>query len=149
MTKPFQPTTSCDTANYWRMWGKLRSTEHLKQKIVPLPLSQQSRRRFKSGCVQFLSSHASTPCIGCTNAAVLPSSGHCAMCMHVSLHTRQLGHNGLLLSWFTRYFIVPAIHRTCFAAQSWNSLGRLWSVRWIDFLSTESNCLKDRSLWSF
>jgi hypothetical protein len=132
---------------YYVLCGKLRSTEHSTQVTVPLPRRHHRIRSFRSGCVRFASSHASILCVNCANAVARPTSGHCAMCLHISLQLLQLGHRGLLPSWCERNIIVPATPRTCFAAHNWHNPGSLCSGQWIDFWSTALNCSNDRSLW--
>jgi hypothetical protein len=68
--------------------------------------------------VSTVSIHFSTAAVDSLNAASRPTSGHRVMCLHVSVHARQLGHRGLRPSWCDRYLIVPAILRTCFEAHS-------------------------------
>ncbi len=129
------------------MCGRLRLSKHSRHVIVPFLLKYWINRSDRLGCVWWAAIHLSTSCIDCINAAARPISGKCAMFLHVSLHSRQLGHNGFLSTWYARNYIVPAIPKTCFDAHDWNSLGKLWSVRWMDFQSTRSNCSKDSSLW--
>jgi hypothetical protein len=61
-------------------------------------------------------------------ASVQPDSGHQATCLQVLTLVLQLGHSGHLLFWWANNFIVPAMPRLCFAAQSCSSLAKPWRV---------------------
>jgi hypothetical protein len=139
MMNPSQPMTSCDAANSWMMCGRFNSSEHSEHVTEPLPQRYRRRRDCKSGWVLFFLSHSSIVCADCSNASVLPSSGHLVTCEHDSMQQLQLGHIGLLPSWCARNFMVPAIPRTCFAAQTWKSQGRSCYVRWTKVQSTAPN----------
>ena len=81
--------------------------------LAPLPRRYRRRSDCRSGWVLFPSSHCFIICADCSNASVLPSSGHLPTCAHDSTQHLQLGHIGLLSSWCFRNFIVPAIPRMC------------------------------------
>jgi hypothetical protein len=121
MINPSQQMMSCDAANSWMMCWRSDSLEHSEHFVEPLPQRYRRRRDCKSGWVLFFSSHCSIICADCSNASVLPTSGHLSTCEHDSTQKLQLGHIGLLSSWCARNFIVPAIPRTCLAAQTWES----------------------------
>ncbi len=131
--------TSCNSANLWKIYGGFEASEDSKHIRVPLPWRYLSRRDCRSRCVLCCLSHFSNPCVDCTNAAACPTSGHHAMCLQVSVHSRQLGQSGFLSSWCAKKIIVLAMPSTCLAGQTWKSQGRLWSVRCTDIQSTESN----------
>ncbi len=135
---------SCDAANSWMMCGRLNASEHLEHVVEPLPRRYQSRRDCRSGWDLFSSSHLFIISADCLKASNLPPSGHRAMCEHVSAQPLQLGHLRHLSSWWARKDIVPAMPRTCFAAQIWKSQGRLCSVRWMEVQSTVLNWTVER-----
>ncbi len=131
-TKLSHPMTSCDLANSWKLCGRLRANEHSTHVNEPRPQRYLRRRDCRSGCVFWSPSHYSTPCMDCVNAATRPILGQWAIWVHVFPQSWQLGHNGLLPSWCTKNFIVPAISRTFFAAHIWKSRGKSWSIWWTD-----------------
>ncbi len=113
--------TSCDAGNSWMMCRRFNSLEHSEHVVEPLLRRYQRRRVFKSGWVLFFLSHCSIICADCSNASILPSSGHLALYEHDSMQPLQLGHIGLLSSWCARNVMVSAIPRTCFIAQTWRA----------------------------
>ena len=144
MMNPSQLMTSCEAANSWMMCGRFNALEHSEHVVEPLPWRYQSRRDCKSGWVLFSLSHFSIISANCLKASNLPPSGHHAMCEQVSMQPLQLGHLRHLSSWWARKDIVPAMPRTCFAAQIWKSQGRLCSVRWMEVQSTVLNWTVER-----
>jgi hypothetical protein len=116
IAKLSQPMVSWDFANSWKIGGRLSSTMHAWQVLDPRLWRYNRSRACSYGWVLFLPSHCSTVSVDWWNALLLPYSGHRVMCVHVSLHSKQLGHNGLHPSWFAKNFIVPVTLRTCFAA---------------------------------
>jgi hypothetical protein len=141
MMNPSQPMTSCDAANSWMMCGRFNALEHSEHVVEPLLWRYQSRRDCRSGWDLFSSSHLLIISANCSKASNLPPSGHCVI---VSAQPLQLGHLRHLLSWWARKDIVPAMPRTCFAAQIWKSWGRSCSVRWTEVQSTASNWTLER-----
>ncbi len=118
MTKLSQPMISCADAYSQRIRGRSRLLAHSRHVVVPLPRKYSRSSVFTSEFVSTVSIHFSTADVDSLNAASRPTSGHQAMCLHVSVHARQLGHRGLQPSWCDRYFMVLAILRTCFDAHS-------------------------------
>ena len=116
IAKLSQLMVSWDCANSWKIGGRLSSTTHAWQVLDPRLRRYNRSRACRSRWVLFSPSHRSTVSVDWWNALLLPDSGHRAMCVHVSLHSKQLGHNGLCPSWFAKNFIVPVTPRTCFAA---------------------------------
>jgi hypothetical protein len=112
-----QPSVSCDSADSRKICGRFKANKHSRHLRVPQPCRYLRRRDLRSWCVLCCSNHCSTPCVDCTNAAAHPALGHSATRLHVSLHLRQLGQSGLMLSWCAKNLIVPAMPGTCLAAQ--------------------------------
>ena len=149
MTKLSHPIMSCAVAYSRRIGGRSRLLAHSRHVVVPRPHKYLRSKAFTLKCVLEVSIHFSTAFVDSWKAASRPTSGQQAMCLHVSAHAWQLGHRGLQPSWCDRYFMVPAIPRTCLDAHSWNSRGRSWSVLWTNLQSMASNCSWGRMFCSW
>ena len=139
------PILSCKIVNSWTIDG--RSPTHSTQEVSPRPSAYSEMTETRSGCVSFSLIHLVSSTTDCENASVRPAYGQRAMCAHVFSHDRQLGHVGSRPSWCVRNFIVPAIPRTCLAAQTLNNLGTECRVLWTNSQSSSSNSSRDNILF--
>ena len=147
MTKLSHPIMSCAVAYSRRIGGRSRLLAHSRHVVVPRPRKYLRSKAFALRCVPEVSIHFLTTFVDSWNAASWYTSGQQAMCLHVSLHSWQLGHRGLRPSWCDRNSMVPATPRTCLDAHSWNSCDRSWSVLKTDLQSMALNCLWDRCVF--
>ncbi len=110
------PILSCKVLNSWTIDGS--SPVHLMQEISPLLWAYFKMTEMRSGCISFSFIHLESSFTNCKNASMRPTSGQWRMCVHVSSHNWQLGQVDSWPSWCAKNFIVPAIPRTCFEAQT-------------------------------